>query len=273
MKRHLDLVWKVPVSILNQEVVYSACSVSVSNAEIATLVKLFNADFPTNIFREYSEFVWITLWTPFLWPGRRFKLSNSDISMPKHQIRDKIQPFLKGGDDQMSLKRRNRIWRFDCCSYTEVLSLRYLSEQWPVAMRGEVMWSEALTWGGRLWRATHHFLSCVLMPFVRAPVLRMKLQSHRNQHQVQHCASKSNISIIQRSQSKILRMIANAPWYVPNITLHEDLSVPLVKEVIKQRSTLYQNKIGHVNVLIQPLLQPHNQRRLKRNWPADLREG
>jgi hypothetical protein len=41
------------------------------------------------------------------------------------------------------------------------------------------------------------------------------------------CASKSNISIIQRNQSEILRMIANAPWYeyVPNITLHEDLNV------------------------------------------------
>jgi hypothetical protein len=87
------------------------------------------------------------------------------------------------------------------------------------------------------------------------------------------CASKSNISIVQRCQSKILRMIANAPWYVPNITLHEDLNVQLVKEVIKQRSTKYHNKTeGHVNVLIQPLLQPHNQR-LKRNWPADLREG
>jgi hypothetical protein len=69
-------------------------------------------------------------------------------------------------------------------------------------------------------------------------------------------------------------MIANAPWYVPNITLHEDLNVPLVKEVIKQRSTRYHNKIeGHANVLIQPLLEPHNERRLKSNWPADLREG
>jgi hypothetical protein len=88
------------------------------------------------------------------------------------------------------------------------------------------------------------------------------------------CVSKSNIWIIHRSRSKIIRMIANAPWYVPNITLHEDLKVPLVKEVIKQRSTIHHNKMeGHVNVLIQPLLQPHNQRRLKRNWPADLREG
>jgi predicted methyltransferase len=49
------------------------------------------------------------------------------------------------------------------------------------------------------------------------------------------CASKSNISIIKKSQSKILRMIANAPWYVPNITLHEDLNVPVVKGVIKQQ--------------------------------------
>jgi hypothetical protein len=67
-------------------------------------------------------------------------------------------------------------------------------------------------------------------------------------------------------------MIANAPWYIPNITLHEDLNLPLVKEIIKQRSTSYHNKIeGHANVLIQLLLEPHNERRLKRNWSADLR--
>jgi ribosomal protein S17E len=51
-------------------------------------------------------------------------------------------------------------------------------------------------------------------------------------------------------------------------------NVPLVKEAIKQRSTRYHNEIeGHVNVLIQLLLEQHNARRLKRNWPADLREG
>jgi hypothetical protein len=75
----------------------------------------------------------------------------------------------------------------------------------------------------------------------------------------------------KKCQSKILRMIANTPWYVPNITLHEDLNVPLVKEAIKQSSTRYHNKIqGHINVLIQSLLEPHNERRLKKNWPADL---
>jgi hypothetical protein len=76
------------------------------------------------------------------------------------------------------------------------------------------------------------------------------------------CASKSSISIIQRCPSKILRMIVKAPWYVPNVTFHEDLNVPLVKEVIKQRSSRYHSKIeGHANVLIQPLLEPHNERR------------
>jgi hypothetical protein len=30
-------------------------------------------------------------------------------------------------------------------------------------------------------------------------------------------------------------MVTNAPWYVSNITLHEDLKVPLVKDVIIER--------------------------------------
>jgi hypothetical protein len=40
-----------------------------------------------------------------------------------------------------------------------------------------------------------------------------------------NCDCKSNISIIQRSQSDILRMIVDAPWYVSNATLHVDLGI------------------------------------------------
>ncbi|PNF30092.1 hypothetical protein B7P43_G03139 [Cryptotermes secundus] len=72
--------------------------------------------------------------------------------------------------------------------------------------------------------------------------------------------------------SKILHIMTNTPLYVSSITLHEDLKVPLGKEVIKGKSTRYLNKIGHENVLMQPLLEQHNGR-LKRNWPANLREG
>jgi len=42
------------------------------------------------------------------------------------------------------------------------------------------------------------------------------------------CASKSNAAIIQRSQSKILRTIANSPWFVSNHTLHTDLNITYV---------------------------------------------
>jgi hypothetical protein len=64
-------------------------------------------------------------------------------------------------------------------------------------------------------------------------------------------------------------MIANAPWYVPYITLHEDLCA-----VSKESQKTKKHKIPqqYLNVLIQLLLQPHNETRLKRNWPADLRE-
>jgi hypothetical protein len=57
------------------------------------------------------------------------------------------------------------------------------------------------------------------------------------------CASKSSITIKQRSPSKILRMITNAPWYVTNETLHEDLNVPYITEFIRKRS------IKHLNIM------------------------
>jgi hypothetical protein len=49
------------------------------------------------------------------------------------------------------------------------------------------------------------------------------------------CASKSHLAKMQRSQSKILRMITNAPWYVTNQTLHDDLKVPFMKDVIQEK--------------------------------------
>jgi hypothetical protein len=46
------------------------------------------------------------------------------------------------------------------------------------------------------------------------------------------CASQSHIAKMQRSQSKILWMITNVPWYVTNQTLHDDLTVQFIKDVI-----------------------------------------
>jgi hypothetical protein len=65
----------------------------------------------------------------------------------------------------------------------------------------------------------------ILSPFPWRPV----------DHFVFMSASKSHIAKMQRSQSKILRVITNAPWYVTNQTLHDDLKVPFIKGVIQEK--------------------------------------
>jgi CRISPR/Cas system CMR subunit Cmr6 (Cas7 group RAMP superfamily) len=76
---------------------------------------------------------------------------------------------------------------------------------------------------------------------------------------------------MQRSQSKILRAIANAPSYETNLTLHTDFNIPYVSDVIHKRINKHRNKLeAQPNPLLEPLLQPVNTRRLKRCWPLDL---
>jgi hypothetical protein len=87
------------------------------------------------------------------------------------------------------------------------------------------------------------------------------------------CASKSHIVIMQRTQSKLLRAIANAPWYVTNHTLNSDLKVPYVRDVIHERIGKHHTKLeAHPIPLLEPLLQPAYNRRLNRRWPFDLQD-
>lgn len=85
-------------------------------------------------------------------------------------------------------------------------------------------------------------------------------------------ASHSNIEIIQRLQNKALRMLTNAPWFVPNELLHRDLRMPTVKNEILRHTKSYKERIGrHPNVLARPLMDNHSKaRRLKRKVPQDL---
>jgi hypothetical protein len=85
------------------------------------------------------------------------------------------------------------------------------------------------------------------------------------------CASKSNIHIIQRFQSKLLRTIADAPWFVTNHTLHTDFKIPKVRDVIHERLCYHRRRLeAHTNPLLEPLLIVNNNRRLKRLWPTDM---
>ena len=62
-------------------------------------------------------------------------------------------------------------------------------------------------------------------------------------------AKESNLCNIQRVQSKILRGISNAPWYITNEFLHIDLYVPSVREVISNQFIKYKRKLeNHTNI-------------------------
>jgi hypothetical protein len=88
------------------------------------------------------------------------------------------------------------------------------------------------------------------------------------------CASKSHIAKMPRSQSKILRMFTNSPWYVTDQTLHDDLKVPFIKDVIQEKYIYHHDKLrNHSNPILQPLLEQQQRRRLKKLWPADLIDG
>jgi hypothetical protein len=78
-------------------------------------------------------------------------------------------------------------------------------------------------------------------------------------------ASISNIEILERFQGKVLRMITDAPWHVPNMVLRQDLQITSVKEEIHRFSTKY----THPNNLTVHLTVPPDHRRL-RHLPIDL---
>jgi hypothetical protein len=86
--------------------------------------------------------------------------------------------------------------------------------------------------------------------------------------------STSDIEILERFQSKVLRLIVDASWYVSNSVIRNDLQIPTVKEEIEEIgrfSSHYNVRISvHPNELIASLTEPPIQRRLRRYWPHDL---
>jgi hypothetical protein len=63
--------------------------------------------------------------------------------------------------------------------------------------------------------------------------------------------------ILQTFQSKTLRKLANAPWYISNVTLHNDLRIPHVTEVIKTYAKNNKNRTAqNNNQLIRDLFNP-----------------
>jgi hypothetical protein len=66
-------------------------------------------------------------------------------------------------------------------------------------------------------------------------------------------------------------MITDAPWYVPNAIIGQDLQLTAVKEDISQWSSQYSARLRvHPNDLTTHLTQAPDHRRLKRYMPIDL---
>jgi hypothetical protein len=82
-------------------------------------------------------------------------------------------------------------------------------------------------------------------------------------------SSKSNITIMQRYQSKILRTITNAPWYVTNQTLHTDLQIPFVHTA---SNSAFINTALHWHLTQTPCgsnATPRAQQEINRRWTFD----
>ena len=84
------------------------------------------------------------------------------------------------------------------------------------------------------------------------------------------CASPSNVAVIHRYQSKLLRLITNAPRYVTNQKVDQDMHVEQVRNVFRERTETHRkNLTTHPNPLMGPLINQPQNRRLKRRWTFD----
>lgn len=90
--------------------------------------------------------------------------------------------------------------------------------------------------------------------------------------QIWGTASNSNISILERLQSKILRTITNAPQFITNAEINIDLKMNTIKSEIVRASEKYLVKLEmHPNSLALNLLDnSEDNRRLKRYYTLDL---
>lgn len=85
----------------------------------------------------------------------------------------------------------------------------------------------------------------------------------------------SNLNKLQAFQSKFLRLITKAPFYVNNKILHSDLKIPFITDVAKSFYSRFHKRLHtHTNPLVKKISEPHlpgnPRRRLNRKWSRDL---
>ena len=91
--------------------------------------------------------------------------------------------------------------------------------------------------------------------------------------QLWEAACNLKLDIIQRFQSKTLRLMLDAPWYVINPAILRDLEIEMVKKEIERYSEHYKERLKtHPNELASNLINRNLVvPRLRRIKPLDLR--
>jgi hypothetical protein len=68
-----------------------------------------------------------------------------------------------------------------------------------------------------------------------------------------------------------MRLITDAPWYVPNAVIRNDLQIPTIKEEISRLSSKYSAGLNtHPNHVVTRLSNPPAYRRLRKLLPSDM---
>lgn len=104
----------------------------------------------------------------------------------------------------------------------------------------------------------------VIVKDVKSPIIAIK-EDWTYGIQLWGTSSKSNVTIIERLQSKMLRIITIAPWFVRNGTISRNLQISTVKEEIERFSANYMERLHfHPNALANSLVKNiYGTRRLK----------
>lgn len=84
-------------------------------------------------------------------------------------------------------------------------------------------------------------------------------------------ASRTSLKKVQALQNKVLRIIANAPWFVRNTQIHQELGIPPIQEFIKKSAETFFNKLADCPGAVHFQLGKRSQeRRLKKRLPQDI---
>ncbi|KAL4141858.1 hypothetical protein QTP88_004414 [Uroleucon formosanum] len=149
--------------------------------------------------------------------------------------------FLIGSESRVSSLRRSK-----GVPIPSMAQVKYLG----------IVLDKRLTWGPHLKskRKSLNSRSHLLRPILKSKLpIHNKIQIYKSLlrpiwsygAQIWGCAKPTQIKTIEAFQSISLRTITSAPWFVSNHTLHKDLKIETVENLVKTHYKKFHNKLLH----------------------------